>query len=90
MAVTTSGKLSPKPYRPAQAERYGRAWKKLSVWYKRHNPLCAECMRQGCVTEAHDVDHIVPKRLGGTDKLTNLQSLCIHCHKQKTLKDAAP
>jgi 5-methylcytosine-specific restriction protein A len=34
--------------------------------------------------EAH-VDHVVPKRLGGTDDLTNLQTLCVRCHSSKTV-----
>lgn len=88
MSVTTTGKLSPQPYRPPQAKRYGAGWKKLSEWFKRRNPLCAECMRQGRATEAFDVDHVVPKRLGGTDELANLQSLCRPCHKAKTVADA--
>jgi len=33
--------------------------------------------------EAH-VDHIVPKRLGGLDDLTNLQTLCVNSHSAKT------
>lgn len=30
-----------------------------------------------------DVDHILPKRLGGTDDLSNLQALCQHCNRSK-------
>lgn len=29
------------------------------------------------------VDHIIPKRKGGTDDLWNLQALCIHCNTSK-------
>ena len=30
-----------------------------------------------------DVDHRVAKRLGGTDDLWNLQSMCKHCNRSK-------
>jgi 5-methylcytosine-specific restriction endonuclease McrA len=28
------------------------------------------------------VDHIVPKRQGGTDEVTNLRTLCASCHSR--------
>jgi len=30
-----------------------------------------------------EIDHILPKRLGGTDTYSNLQVLHRHCHDQK-------
>ena len=30
-----------------------------------------------------DVDHVIPKRHGGTDDLYNLQALCKHCNRSK-------
>lgn len=30
-----------------------------------------------------DVDHILPKRQGGTDELYNLQAMCQHCNRSK-------
>ena len=38
----------------------------------------------GCLGEATTVDHIVPLMDGGTDDLSNLQSVCAPCHARKT------
>ena len=47
---------------------------------------CAECMKQGNLTPATVVDHIIPHR--GDMKLfwdeSNWQALCESCHNQKT------
>ncbi|MFB5623289.1 MAG: HNH endonuclease [Nitrosopumilus sp.] len=40
-----------------------------------------------CGHPADEVDHIVPKCIGGGDDLSNLQSLCHDCHRKKTRKD---
>ena len=43
---------------------------------------CAGC---GCLLPpTHQIDHIVPLALGGTNGLTNLQALCVRCHVRKT------
>jgi 5-methylcytosine-specific restriction endonuclease McrA len=31
-----------------------------------------------------EIDHVIARRLGGKTRLSNLQLLCIPCHKQKT------
>lgn len=41
----------------------------------------------GYTTPAKQVDHIVPKAKQGTDDLSNLQSICVPCHDDKTLTD---
>ncbi len=38
---------------------------------------------------AQIVDHIVPKRQGGTDDWNNLQGLCWKCHQTKTARDGS-
>jgi 5-methylcytosine-specific restriction enzyme A len=50
-------------------------------------PLCRECMRRGFVTEAQEIDHILPLHKGGTEALENLQPLCKPCHAEKTAVD---
>ena len=34
-----------------------------------------------------EVDHIVPLHAGGEDTIQNCQSLCVACHKKKTLAE---
>ena len=34
-----------------------------------------------------DLDHIIPRRLGGTDEKSNIQRLCANCHRLKTAMD---
>ena len=41
-----------------------------------------------CGGAAQEVDHIVPRAMGGEDDLWNLQSLCIPCHRRKTKREA--
>jgi len=47
-------------------------------------PLCRHCKREGRITAAVDVDHIVARRDGGSDDHDNLQSLCKRHHSIKT------
>ena len=55
-------------------------------WY-----TCARCGKKIRKAEV-DIDHIVPQKYGGSDKLFNLQCLCKHCNrsKQASLKDTVP
>lgn len=72
----------------AKERGYGTAWRKVrKVALKRDKHLCQECLRQGIVTSGTDVDHIVNKARGGTDELSNLQTLCKPCHKAKTIAE---
>jgi 5-methylcytosine-specific restriction protein A len=67
-------------HRGSAVERgYDRAWHDRRNRYMRVHPLCEWCKRPATL-----VDHIIPKRDGGTDKSDNLQSLCNRCHAQKT------
>ena len=68
---------------------YDYRWQKLRLWHLRQQPLCVECDREGRVTAAELVDHIVPIMEDPTRRLdpTNLQSLCAPCHAAKTAAD---
>jgi hypothetical protein len=56
-------------------------WSRFRDSYLRKNPFCAECARHGLDVPADVVDHIVPRRQGGSlfDR-ANLESLCNACH----------
>lgn len=64
----------------ATARGYDAAWRQLRAEHLAMEPDCA-C---GCGQLATDVDHIVPRRLGGSDDQANLQSLAHGHHSRKT------
>ena len=65
-----------------------REWKELRIMKLRTNPLCEECMKQGIVTSARCVHHIVPIETARTKDemkrlafdVNNLRALCFACH----------
>lgn len=74
--------------RGSAAERgYDARWRRLRRMYLRKHPLCVECQGLGFVTQATDVDHIIPRNAGGTDAESNLQGLCHRHHSAKTLRE---
>lgn len=64
-------------------------WKTLRKQFLREHPLCEECKKNGVAKAATVVDHIKPHQ--GDEELfwdqNNWQSLCKHCHDQKTVKE---
>lgn len=65
-----------------------------SVWKKKRTiiinnamGLCEECQRLGIVKPGVEVDHKIPVSQGGTDELSNLQLLCVSCHRKKTANE---
>lgn len=70
----------------ASARGYDRRWRKIRLMYLRAHPLCEDIygLHTNGPVAASDVDHIVPKRDGGTDDEENLQGLCHVCHSKKT------
>lgn len=64
-----------------------KEWKKLRAYKLSLNPLCEDCEEQGITTPGHTVDHIQPRKQGGTDHLYNLRTRCKHHNSQKTALD---
>jgi RNA-directed DNA polymerase len=54
---------------------------------KRQKGKCSMCELYFRESDVMEVDHIIPKALGGKDELKNLQLLHRHCHDEKTRKD---
>lgn len=66
-------------------------WPSIRRWVlERDGRLCQVCR----ISEASDVDHIWPRRLGGRDHISNLRAACGPCNKAKsgkaTLETATP
>ncbi len=74
--------------RESAAKRgYGHEWRtRTRIWVLRRDPIC---VIDGCNEASTDVDHIIPKRMGGPDTPENLQGLCGHHHKVKTANESA-
>ncbi len=70
----------------ANVRGYDARWRAARDRYLRKHPLCAECRRNGKLTPATVVDHIIPHR--GDKELfwseANWQPLCKGCHDRKT------
>ena len=49
--------------------------------FKRDCYKCKICQRTGVLLE---VDHVIPRALGGSDKVDNLQTLCLECNRGKS------
>lgn len=62
-----------------------KAWRDVRLIQLSIEPLCQSCKKDSYITEATEVDHIRPMRLGGAAlDFTNLQSLCSSCHAKKS------
>lgn len=65
----------------------GRALQKMRKRIMQEQPLCVMCDSLGIVTQGAELDHILPLYKGGDNNDSNLQMLCIECHKKKTAED---
>jgi len=63
---------------------YDRKWQALRKIVLSNESLCRSCKAKGWTVVATDVDHIIPKRAGGSNDMSNLQPLCKSCHSAKT------
>lgn len=76
--------------RPSPSKRgYGRRWRRLRDMYLSEHPLCQDPdgVHGSFPPVATEVDHILAKKLGGTDDWENLQALCKSCHSRKTARE---
>ena len=78
----------------AHKKRYGYRWQQRRAAHLRKEPFCRICKLRGRLVfgtkeRPLHVDHIIPVDRGGTDDESNLQTLCIDCHNQKTAAERA-
>lgn len=72
--------------RPSAMERgYGSRWQKYRLSFLKKHPLCAICAKQGIITIATCIDHIIPHKgdMVLFWKRDNHQPACIPCNNKK-------
>ncbi len=62
---------------------------RVSKLIKKQKGICPHCGLYFSSTNIVEVDHIIPKSLGGKDTYDNLQLLHKHCHDTKTASDGS-
>jgi len=70
---------------PNTSQRYGRAWRRIRELYIQAHPICEQCEKEGRLTLAEEVHHILPLTDGGTHDEKNLMALCKSCHSRITI-----
>lgn len=53
--------------------------------YARDNFQCQSCGKKGAETQLN-IDHIIPLAKGGSNDLSNLQTLCYQCNQAKSAR----
>ncbi|MBE9214761.1 HNH endonuclease [Plectonema cf. radiosum LEGE 06105] len=51
--------------------------------FERNNYQCQSCGKQNAESQL-TIDHIIPLVRGGSNDISNLQTLCFTCNRQKT------
>ncbi len=54
--------------------------------FERNNYQCQSCHKIDISAKNLQVDHIIPLAQGGTNDLSNLQTLCAKCNREKSAK----
>ncbi len=67
--------------------KYPETPKRLALLLKRQKGKCKLCGLHFREDDLIEIDHIIPKAVGGKDKYDNLQALHRHCHDVKTKDD---
>jgi len=59
-------------------------WRRLSIYYRKLHPLCAQCEAEGRVKASQMVDHIKPSKTHPElfFEWNNLRALCNPCHNR--------
>jgi len=54
--------------------------------FERNNYQCQSCHKIDLTAKNLQVDHIIPLAQGGANDLSNLQTLCAKCNREKSAK----
>ncbi|WP_442944239.1 group II intron reverse transcriptase/maturase [Nostoc sp.] len=63
--------------------------KRMNSLLKSQKGKCTHCGLYFRESDVLEIDHIIPKSLGGKDEYKNLQILHKHCHDEKTTEDGS-
>jgi 5-methylcytosine-specific restriction protein A len=70
-----------------------RRWRSISKTFRKRNPLCIQCERDGNgPVPSQCVDHIKPISqygMGVATDIKNLQALCNSCHAKKSGRESS-
>ena len=69
--------------------KHPEATKRVATLLKTQKGKCTHCGLYFREEDVLEIDHIIPKSLGGKDEYKNLQILHRHCHDVKTATDLA-
>lgn len=75
------------PYWALRNSKYSAYPLRVSKLYKEQNGICNICKNHFDTFSKLEVDHILPRALGGKDRYSNLQLLHESCHLKKTNAD---
>lgn len=64
--------------------------KRVATLLKKQKGKCTHCEMFFRENDVMEVDHRIPKSLGGKDSYDNWQLLHRHCHDTKTANDSSP
>jgi len=79
MGIGAAGSTARRSLRPRSRFGSTRRWRRLrALVLARDGQRCATCGGYG-----NDVDHIVPRSLGGLDVPSNLRVRCAHCNRSE-------
>lgn len=89
--VKVKGDASPydgrEKYWSTRRGKYPETSKRLALLLKTQKGKCKLCGLYFREDDLIEIDHIIPKAIGGKDKYDNLQALHRHCHDVKTKDD---
>ena len=76
-------------YWSSRMGKHPEVTERVATLLKKQKGKCTHCELYFREEDVMEVDHIIPKTLGGKDQYNNLQILHRHCHDRKTADDGS-